>query len=229
MQLIILEGLIGAGKTTFAEKLSKLIDAKLYYEPVKDNPYLEDYYKNPKRYALEMQFWLMSIRFQLHQDAIKYIWDSGKSAIIDRSIYGDWIFAKQNWLDGNIDDRGYESYIKHRDVMFRYLMIPHITLFLNADPSVCLERIHMRGRDCEKAIPQKYLEGLYFLHRELMIELRQRGSHVVNIDWNEFRDLESTIAKYDVPLNRTNPLHFQQAATAQTIQALTKENSSSLQ
>lgn len=224
MQLIILEGLIGAGKTTFAEKLSKLIDAKLYYEPVKDNPYLEDYYKNPKRYALEMQFWLMSIRFQLHQDAIKYIWESGKSAIIDRSIYGDWIFAKQNWIDGNIDDRGYESYIKHRDVMFRYLMIPHITLFLDVKPSVCLERICMRGRDCEKSIPVKYLEGLHFLHRELMIELRQRGSQVVNIDWNEFRDLESTIAEYNVPLNKTNPLHFNPATTAQTIETLTQNS-----
>ncbi|MBF0297247.1 MAG: deoxynucleoside kinase [Oligoflexia bacterium] len=224
MQLIILEGLIGAGKTTFAEKLSKLIDAKLYYEPVKDNPYLEDYYKNPKRYALEMQFWLMSIRFQLHQEAIKYIWDSGKSAIIDRSIYGDWIFAKQNWLDGNIDDRGYESYIKHRDVMFRYLMIPHITLFLDADPKICLDRIHMRGRDCEKGIPLKYLDGLHILHRELMIELKQRGSHVVGINWNNFRDLEATIAEYNVPLNKTNPLHFNPAITEQTIETLSQNN-----
>ncbi|MBF0315702.1 MAG: deoxynucleoside kinase [Oligoflexia bacterium] len=226
MQLIIIEGLIGAGKTTFAEKLGALIDAKVYYEPVRDNPYLSDYYKNPKRYALEMQFWLMSVRFQLHQEAIQYIWESGKSAIIDRSIYGDWIFAKQNWLDGNIDDRGYESYIKHRDVMFRYLMVPHLTLFLDADPTVCLERIYGRGRDCEKGIPQKYLEGLHVLHRELMIELKQRGTKLVHIDWNKFRSVESVILEYDIPLNKTNPLHFHN--TKKTAEAIASSSNAAV-
>ena len=72
-QLIIIEGLIGVGKSTLAVKLAKQLNYHLIKEPVIDNPYLEKFYADPKRYALEMQFWLMSKRFAMHQEAISLI------------------------------------------------------------------------------------------------------------------------------------------------------------
>ena len=128
--MIVIEGLIGVGKSTLTDDLGKTLGFKVFKEPVEDNPYLEEYYKDPKRYALEMQFWLMSRRFQMHQEAIEFIWRTGKGVIMDRSIYGDAIFAKQNVTDGNINKIGYDNYMKMRDVMFRFLMVPQLTLFL---------------------------------------------------------------------------------------------------
>lgn len=184
-KLICIEGLIGVGKSTLTKALAEMLRAKPFFEPVEENPYLELFYNNPKRYALEMQFWLMSQRFQMHEQAIRHVWQTGQSVIMDRSIYGDWIFAKKNWLDGNIEEVGYKSYLKHRDVMSRYLLTPHTVLWLRAHPTTCLDRIGSRGRDCEKMIPLEYLYGLHSLHAELMEEMRTRGSKVVTLDWDD--------------------------------------------
>ena len=184
MKLICIEGNIGSGKSTLTKALAQLAGVKAFYEPVEENPYLDLFYSNPRRYALEMQFWLMSRRFELHEQAIRHIWQTGQSVIMDRSIYGDWVFAKKNWLDGNIEDVGYKSYLKHREVLNRYLLVPHTTLWLHAHPVTCRDRITERGRDCEKTIPLSYLEGLHTLHAELMEEMRGRGSKVIALDWD---------------------------------------------
>jgi deoxyadenosine/deoxycytidine kinase len=184
-QLICIEGNIGAGKSTLTKALAEMIGAKAMFEPVGENPYLDLFYQNPKRYALEMQFWLMSRRFEMHEQAIRHIWQTGQTVLMDRSIYGDWIFAKKNWQDGNIEDIGYKSYLKHREVMNRYLLAPHAVLWLVAHPVTCQDRITSRGRDCERTIPLDYLRGLHILHAELMEEMRERGSKVFALDWDE--------------------------------------------
>lgn len=190
MKLVCIEGNIGSGKTTLSEKLANKLEARVMYEPVRENPYLDQFYADPKRFALEMQFWLMSRRFELHEEAVKHIWKTGQTVIMDRSIYGDWVFAKKNWIDGNIDDIGYASYLKHRDVMNKYLMAPHVVLFLNVSPDDCQNRIVARGRGCEQAIPLTYLRGLHDLHRELAVEMSGRGSKVVQLDWSRFGEIE---------------------------------------
>ncbi len=196
MQLICVEGLIGVGKSTLTKALAERLGARAMFEPVAENPYLEKYYQDPKRYALEMQFWLMSRRFEMHEEAISHIWKTGQSVIMDRSIYGDWVFAKRNWLDGNIDNIGYESYFKHREVMNRFLLTPHSVVWLSAHPEVCQERIAKRGRDCEKVIPADYLFGLHLLHSELMNEMRERGSKIFSLDWNiPHQPLDNLVAK----------------------------------
>jgi len=188
MRLICVEGNVGAGKSTLTSELANVMHAHAMFEPVTENPYLEKYYQDPKRYALEMQFWLMSRRFEMHETAIRHIWATGQSVVMDRSIYGDWVFAKKNMLDGNIDDTGYHNYVHHREVMNRYLLAPHVVVSLDAEPSTCLERIEARGRTCERGIPLAYLLGLQDLHRELMIEMESRGSKVLRLDWNKFCD-----------------------------------------
>lgn len=188
--LIIIEGLIGAGKSTLTKQLSDTLGAIAMYEPVEENPYLEKFYQDPKRYALEMQFWLMSNRYQMHREAIEIIWRTGKPVIMDRSIYGDAVFCKRNYLDGNIDELGYKNYMAMRKVMTNSLLVPQLSIYLQVDPNECNKRISSRGRDCEQTIPVKYLEGLEVLYRELMVELEEMGSNVVNIDWNEFKDPE---------------------------------------
>jgi deoxyadenosine/deoxycytidine kinase len=194
MKLICIEGGISAGKSTLTEQLAKTIDALPMFEPVAENPYLNRYYENPKRYALDMQFYLLSTRFEMHDKAIRHIWNTGQSVVIDRSIYGDQIFARKNFIDGNIDDLGYMNYCKHREIMNRYLMVPHVMLFLDVSPDQCLARIKSRGRACEKVVPLAYLQGLHDLHRELKLEMESKGSKVISIDWQNFGNV-ATVAK----------------------------------
>ena len=83
-------GMIGAGKSTLATALGKHLDIDVYYEPVKDNEYLEDFYRDTARYSFATQIYLLNRRFQQHQEII---W-KGRSAVQDRTIYEDSVFAK---------------------------------------------------------------------------------------------------------------------------------------
>ncbi|MBX9768369.1 MAG: deoxynucleoside kinase [Bdellovibrionales bacterium] len=195
MMMIIVEGNIGAGKSTLTKELAKHLGAKAFFEPVESNPYLESYYQDPKKYALAMQFYLMSVRYEMHLEGIEHIWRTGTPAIFDRSIYGDAVFAKRNWLDGNMTDLDFENYNKMRRVMFKSLMVPHVTLYLKNSPERTLQNINSRSRGCEASIPLEYLKGLHDLYRELTIEMDTRGSKVIEIDWNEFRPVEDVLEK----------------------------------
>lgn len=195
MGLVCIEGNIGVGKSSLTKSLAESLHGFPMFEPVEDNPYLERYYKDPKRYALEMQFWLMSRRFEMHEKAIRHIWRTGQTVVMDRSIYGDWVFAKRNWLDGNIDDPGYLAYMHHRKVMNQYLMAPHFVIALQAAPEVCLQRIKERSRDAEVAVKIDYLRGLHTLHEELYLDMKSRGSTVIEIDWNQFPVSNTTLIR----------------------------------
>ena len=63
-------GLIGAGKTTLATALGQHLNLPVYYEPVQDNEYLADFYRDTKTYAFATQIYLLNRRFQQHQEVI---------------------------------------------------------------------------------------------------------------------------------------------------------------
>ena len=87
---ISIAGLIGVGKSTLAKALAGHLGFDVHYEPVQDNEYLEDFYRDTARYAFATQIYLLNRRFQQHQEII---W-KGRSAVQDRTIYEDSIFAK---------------------------------------------------------------------------------------------------------------------------------------
>ena len=101
-------GLIGAGKTTLADALGAHLDLPVYYEPVADNEYLADFYRDPKTYAFATQIYLLNRRFQQHQEVI---WRGG-GGVQDRTIYEDAVFAKTLVNQGLLDERDYNTYLQ---------------------------------------------------------------------------------------------------------------------
>jgi deoxyadenosine/deoxycytidine kinase len=94
--LIWVEGIIGVGKSTFSYELAKRLKLRLIEEPVETNPYLEPFYKDPKRYAFGMQVYLLHQRYAMQQLASYEATGVGgyAGAILDRSLSGDRVFAK---------------------------------------------------------------------------------------------------------------------------------------
>ncbi|KAJ3448691.1 NADH dehydrogenase [ubiquinone] 1 alpha subcomplex subunit 10 [Anaeramoeba flamelloides] len=188
MSLIIIEGNISAGKTTLCRELGRLLDYEVFFEPTAKNPYLELYYSDPKKWGLPMQLYLLKQRFVTYLQCLKKL-ESGKikGVILDRSIYSDWVFAKKNYDDKNIDEEGYKLYSEIRKEMLNSIPYPQICLYLSVKPEICYDRIHkLRGRQCESSIPLEYLSGLNKCYELLNLELTESKTQVVRINWNNF-------------------------------------------
>lgn len=189
-----ISGLIGAGKSTLTQALSQELGYKTYYEPVKENPYLEDFYKDIERWTFPMQMFLLCKRFQQHQEVI---WDpchqQGSGVVQDRTIYEDTIFARMHYDDGLMNDRDYGTYIGHFNIMRRYLQYPDIILYLRVTPEVAMQRIQQRGRDAEKDIPMDYLQKLHEGYERFADEMA-RYTVVLPLDWTVYPPVSQVAA-----------------------------------
>ncbi|KAL0486375.1 deoxyguanosine kinase [Acrasis kona] len=195
--LAIVEGNISAGKTTLCRDLAKTINFKPYFEPHIENPWLEKFYNEPKKYAFQLQMFMLHHRFDTFKSAIKLLEQKDHNGVLlDRSIYSDWVFAKKNYDDGNISEVQFRQYLEVRQNMLQQVPIPDVTIYLDVHPEVCLHRIkNVRGIACESSIPIEYLEGLDSCYKVFLNEMRTIGSNVVIQDWNEFKQ-DNTLSHY---------------------------------
>lgn len=158
---IVLAGNIGAGKSTLVDRISEHLGWKPYYEPVSENPYLEDFYKDMKRWAFHSQLYFLTDRLRTH----KNLQDYNGSVVQDRSVYEDAeIFAKNLYLQGSISNRDFATYQDFYTLFLSFLEPPDLIVFLKASVETLKSRIAMRGRDFEAAIPDSYLADLNQLY-----------------------------------------------------------------
>jgi len=158
---IVLAGNIGAGKSTLVDRISNHLGWKPYYEPVSENPYLEDFYKDMKRWAFHSQLYFLTDRLRTHKD----LQDYNGSVVQDRSVYEDAeIFAKNLFLQGSISNRDFDTYQGFYKLFLSFLEPPDLVVFLKAPVETLKSRIAMRGRGFESAIPDNYLASLNQLY-----------------------------------------------------------------
>jgi deoxyadenosine kinase len=178
-------GMIGAGKSTLAKTLGEHLGVDVYYEPVADNEYLEDFYRDTATYSFAMQVYLLNRRFQQHQEII---W-RGRPAIQDRTIYEDSVFAKMLADSGLMDERDYRTYLQLFKHMSNFMCKPNLIIYLDVDPETSYERMRQRQRDVESGVSLDYLTALYAEYERFVEEI-SRVIPLIRVSWNEFRDAE---------------------------------------
>ena len=184
---VVVAGNIGSGKTTLTKKLSERLTWKPFFESVQDNPYLADFYDNMNRWSFPLQVYFLTHRFNTH----KFIEGGAGSSVQDRSIYEDAnIFARALFEQGDLDARDYENYRKLYESMIPYLNAPTLMIFLKRSVPKLLERIKMRGRDYEQAIPVDYLTRLNQYYDEWYDSYDLGKSLVVDTDNLDFLENE---------------------------------------
>jgi deoxyadenosine kinase len=178
-------GMIGAGKTTLATSLGKHLQCDVYYEPVENNEYLEDFYRDTKRYSFATQIYLLNRRFQQHQEII---W-RGRSAIQDRTIYEDSVFAKMLAETGLMEERDYRTYVDLFRNMSNFMCKPNLIVYLDVSPEKSMERIAARNRDVESGITLDYLSALHRGYEEFITDI-SRVIPVIRVDYERFATAE---------------------------------------
>jgi deoxyadenosine/deoxycytidine kinase len=201
--IIIVEGNIGAGKSTLSKQLASEMGYALFQEPTTGNPYLEKYYANPKDYALPMQIWLLKQRFITYCQALKFAFNNNdvNGVVLDRSIFADSVFAEKNFIDGNFSKKGYDCYLELRKLLLEKLPLPDAIVYLNASAKTCADRVNSRARNCESGIPLEYLEGLNTCYENFVDDFSKRGAGVLNLPWETFGPVEETVEQLTVLLD----------------------------
>lgn len=159
--MIILAGMIGAGKTSYTERLSQALGTKPFYESVDDNPILDKYYEDQERYGFSLQIYFLNKRFRLIKDAYNV-----NNNVLDRSIYEDALFTKINRDNGNITQEEYEIYLELLDNMMEELegmpkKSPDLLIYLGGSFEKIMANIKRRGRSYEQPTEENGLIDYY--------------------------------------------------------------------
>ena len=154
---LAIAGNIGVGKTELTNRLSAELGWLAYYEPVIQNPYLDAFYADMRRWSFHLQIYFLSERFKAQVEISR----SPLPFIQDRTIYEDAeIFARTLFEQGSMTEVDYRNYTALFDVMMSFLRPPDLILYLKASPGVLMERIARRGRPSEQAITLDYIQRL---------------------------------------------------------------------
>jgi deoxyadenosine/deoxycytidine kinase len=162
-RFIAIAGNVGVGKSTLTRLLAERLGWEPFFEAVDENPYLADFYGDMRAWSFHSQIFFLSRRLRHHRQLL----DRPNSVVQDRSVYEDAeVFARNLYLQGDMDERDYGSYCELYEVLTSFLPPPDLLVYLRATVPTLLQRIRMRGRDYEKTISPGYLARLNELYEE---------------------------------------------------------------
>ena len=154
---IAIAGNIGSGKTTLTKMLAKRYGWTPRFEPVDNNPYLEDFYADMPRWSFNLQVYFLNKRFK----EVVEISKSNDTIIQDRTIFEDArIFAPNLHGQGMMSDRDFENYSDLFDLMMSLVNLPDLMIYIRSTIPNLVAQIQKRGREFEKSIRIDYLQGL---------------------------------------------------------------------
>lgn len=186
---IVVEGPIGCGKTSLANRLAQRLGASTLLEDPKANPFLPLFYRDMRRYALPTQLFFLFQRVgQLEQLKQPDLFD--KPIVADFTLAKDPLFARLT-----LDDAEYQLYSKIYDHVKPQAPVPDLVIYLQASIDTLVHRVKKRGNPTETGIAEEYLRNLseaymrYFHHYSDSPLLIVNSERLNFVDSNEHLDL----------------------------------------
>ena len=213
-QFIVIEGPLGVGKTILARMLAEEFNGQMVLEDVEGNPFLANFYQDPKKYGFQTQIFFLLRRYQ-HASEINQL------GLFKRAVISDYLFDKDSiFARTNLNEDEFWLYENLFRILKKRITPPDLVIFLQAKTEVLLERIRTRGRKYERSINFKYLEKInqafnnFFFHFDACPLLVVNASEIDFVHVPEdFEDLVEQIKKmksgtqYYVPLSARGSTH----------------------
>jgi len=152
LNYIVIEGNIGAGKTTLSKMIAKEFNAKLILEQFADNPFLPKFYKEPEKYSFQLELSFLAERYQQLNKELTSRDLFKPFTVADYYFMKSLIFAKAT-LTGD----EYNLYRQLFNIIYKSIPKPDLYVYLHVDVPNLKNNIQKRGRDYEKEIPEDYL------------------------------------------------------------------------
>ena len=171
--IISVEGIMGAGKTRFIHHLRDINHCTVYEEPV--SKHLPLFYASPRRWAFTVQLDMLAQRIALLRKTRTHT----APAWMDRSLFGDQVFATVNAARGLISSEELKLYNTVRESLVQTAPQVDVVLYLRVPPVVALGRIKRRGDRTDADITPRYLEQLHAAHEHQLHALKKNKKIVI--------------------------------------------------
>lgn len=206
LRYLVVEGNIGAGKTSLCKLIAEKHKAKLFLEQYAENPFLPKFYENPERYSFPLELSFLADRYnQLKNNLSSF-------DLFNELIVSDYFFMKSLIFSAHtLQEDEYRLYRQLFDIIYSTLPKPDLYVYLHKNIDLLLKNINHRGREYEKNISAEYLKGIetgYFNFFKQQSQIKIVIIDTNNIDFvnntDDFASIENAIFdnKYEVGITR---------------------------
>jgi deoxyguanosine kinase len=151
---IVIEGVIGVGKTSLAKLLAEEMEARLVLEEVEENPFLPDFYRQPEQYAFQTQIFFLLSRYRQQLEF-------PQQDLFHRKTVSDYLFDKDKiFAYINLSEKELSLYERLWTLLRRDIPRPDLVIYLQANTETLMHRIRERGRPFERSMSPEYIQRL---------------------------------------------------------------------
>lgn len=155
IRYLVIEGNIGAGKTSLSKLIAERKKGKLFLEQYAENPFLPKFYENPERYSFPLELSFLADRYNQLKNSISSF------DLFNELIVSDYFFMKSLIFSAHtLQEDEYKLYRQLFDIIYSTLPKPDLYVYLHKNTDLLLKNISKRGREYEKNISAEYLKGI---------------------------------------------------------------------
>ncbi len=197
---IAFEGVIGAGKTTFAKAIASQLHTRLLLEEFEDNPFLESFYQDKDKYSFPAELSFLASRYHQLKDI------SIKNDLFQEKIISDFVFYK-SLVFASINLKGDEMmlYRKLFDIMFSQIPKPDLTIYVQLSIEKVLKNIAKRGRVYEQSIDALYLEQIHHNYIQYFNQLQHHRIVILHSEQLDIYENKNSLPILEELLNTPFP------------------------
>ncbi|HEX8600129.1 MAG TPA: deoxynucleoside kinase [Chloroflexia bacterium] len=154
MTYVVIEGVIGVGKTALTKLLGERLHISTFFEKFEENPFLSNFYSDRARYAFQTEVFFLLNRYRQQQSEVQ-------PAVSEGNVVGDYLFAKTRLFAGiNLAGDELSLFEQIYDALNRQVARPDLVVYLQASPDTLMSRIYQRDRSFERNMDPRYIEHL---------------------------------------------------------------------
>lgn len=198
---LVIEGNIGAGKTTLSTKMAEELNTRLLLEQFADNPFLPKFYSEPEKHAFPLELSFLAERYsQIKEELLK-------KDLFQPRIIADYYFLKcLIFAKANLKEDEFQLFSKLFHIINQSLPKPDLFVFLYHPIEKLKENIHKRGRVYEKDINERYLEKIQQTYFDFLKQLGDMAVLIVNVNNNNFAQKQEDYEKIRKIINKPYPV-----------------------
>ena len=196
LKYIAIEGVIGAGKTSLAIQLEKTLVGNIILEEFEENPFLEDFYKDPEHFAFQTQIFFLLSRYRQQEKINQY-------DLFHQRIIADYMFNKDRiFATLNLNEKEMTLYNMVAQVLEKQIVKPDLAIYLHASTDRLMQNIQRRGRKYEKKIEREYIDSLNNLYEEYFWNYVDSPLLIINTENLDFVNNENHLKQITIEISK---------------------------